>query len=144
MPRGTCWKGKLEKAKVEYIIHASTIYFSILSGCLLQFQWQSRRIAFNKSLNISNTHVPYLFFFVLFSGTFFLVVQNVGWGFSTTSASYNHRKLPPFYFQNVLAIGDSRLFWNWLSLTADVGNREQQWHEFLFLVYPVVSWAISV
>jgi hypothetical protein len=46
--------------------------------------------------------------------------------------------------QHVLAIGDSRLFGNWLSLTADVGNREQQWHEFLFLVYPVISWAISV
>jgi hypothetical protein len=46
-----------------------------------------------------------------------------------------------FHFngQNVLAIGDSRLFWNWLSLTADVGNGEQQWHGFLFLVYPVIS-----
>jgi hypothetical protein len=29
-----------------------------------------------------------------------------------------------------------------LKLTAAVGNREQQLHEFLFLVYPVISWAI--
>jgi hypothetical protein len=66
--------------------------------------------------------------------------------FGTISMFWNLKATISHEFQylNYLAIGDSRLFWNWLSLTADVGNWEQQWHEFLFLVYPVISWAINV
>ena len=53
-----------------------------------------------------------LFFPVLFSSIFFLVVVQKIWlgVFSTTSASYNHRKLPlPFYFHILGVLYDVRV-----------------------------------